>query len=128
MLNYVRKMRFTWKGNWRKGRIIIEAETLEELNAILDKLFSLGEVQVFQTTSKDFPRLPSGLGCSDAIRTLLQTKWGKDHRSMAEIREALEANALYFSKGTLSGTLTLMTKKGDIRRVKKGGKWVYRAR
>jgi len=119
-------MRFTWKGNWRKGEIIIEAETLEELNNILDKLFSLSEVQAMsQVSIEEFPTLPSGLGCSDAIRTLLQTEWGKQPRSMAEIKEALEANASYFSKGTLSGTLTLMTKGGYLRRFKKAGSWVY---
>ena len=122
-------MRFTWKGNWRKGEIAIEAETLEELNSILDKLFSLGEAQATsQISGEEFPTLPSGLGCSDAIRALLQTKWGKEPRSMAEIKEALEANALYFSKGTLSGTLTLMTRGGHLRRVKKAGKWVYVAK
>ena len=122
-------MRFTWKGNWRKGEIVIEAETLEELNAILDKLFSLSEVQaISQIAGDEFPKLPVGLGCSDAIRALLQTEWGKKHKSMAEIKEALEANALYFSKGTLSGTLTLMTRKGHLRRVKKAGKWVYLAK
>ena len=119
-------MKFTWKGNWRKGEIVIEAETLEELNSILDKLFSLSEVYATpQISGEEFPELPSGLGCSDSIRALLQTEWGKQPRSMAEIKEALEANALHFSKGTLSGTLTLMTKGGHLRRFKKAGKWVY---
>lgn len=122
-------MRFTWKGNWRKGEIVIEAETLEELNNVLDKLFSLSEVQApSQMSGEEFPTLSSGLGCSDAIRALLQTEWGKQPRSMAEIKEALEANALYFSKGTLSGTLTLMTKGGHLRRFKKAGNWVYVAK
>lgn len=124
-------MRFKWKGNWRKGEIIIEAETLEELNDVLDRLFLLGEVQETSQIKKEafpFPEVPPGLGCSDAIGTLLQTNWGKQPRSMAEIKEALEANALYFSKGTLSGTLTLMTKGGRLRRFKKDGHWVYVAK
>ena len=122
-------MRFTWKGNWRKGEIVIEAETLEELNNTLDKLFPLSEAQATsQISIEEFPTLPSGLGCSDALRALLQTEWGKQPRSMAEIKEVLEANALYFSKGTLSGTLTLMTKRGELRRSKKGGNWVYLAK
>jgi hypothetical protein len=122
-------MRFTWKGSWRKGEIVIEAETLEELNNILDKLFSLSEAQpMAQISSEEFPTLPPRLGCSDAIRALLQTEWGKHPRSMAEIKEALEANALYFSIGTLSGTLTLMTKGGHLKRFRKAGKWVYVAK
>jgi hypothetical protein len=119
-------MRVSWKGKWRSGEIVIEAETLEELNNILDKLFYLSEAQAAsQVSGEEFPQLPSGLGCSDAIRALLQTEWGRESRSMAEIKEALEANALYFSNGTLSGTLTLMTKGGYLRRVKKADKWAY---
>jgi len=119
-------VRFTWKGRWKGGEIAIEAETLEELSNILDKLFSLSKGQEpFDISSEDFPILPRGTGCADAIRTLLQTEWGKPSRSMVEIKEVLEANGLYFTKGTLSGTLTLMTQRGDIRRFRKSGKWVY---
>jgi len=119
-------MRFTWKGNWRKGEIIIEAETLEELNAVLDKVLSLGEIQEsHEVKGEEFPKIPAGLGCSEAIRALLQTDWGKQPRSMNEIKEALETNALYFSKGTLSGTLTMMAKGGHLRRFKRAGRWTY---
>ena len=119
-------MRFTWKGNWRKGEIIIEAETLEQLDATLDKVLSLSEIQESQEMKgEEFPKIRAGLGCSEAIRALSQTDWGKQPRSMNEIKEALETNALYFSKGTLSGTLTMMTKRGDLRRFKKAGRWTY---
>jgi hypothetical protein len=123
-------MRFTWKGNWRKGEILIEADTIEELNAILNKLFSLSESQTISqtTTQEEVPVLQPGLGCSEAVKTLLQTDWGKQPRSMAEIQKALEANATYFSKGTLSGTLTFLTKCGVLRRFKKGSRWVYTAK
>lgn len=119
-------MRFTWKGNWRKGEIIIEAETLEQLDATLDKVLSLSEIQESQKMKgEEFPKIRAGLGCSEAIRALLRTDWGKQPRSMNEIKEALETNALYFSKGTLSGTLTMMTKRGGLKRFKKAGRWTY---
>jgi hypothetical protein len=119
-------MKFIWRGNWRKGEIVVEAETLEELNNVLDELLPLMEVQATsQVSNEEFPLLPSGLGCSDAIKTLLQSKWGKQPRTMAEVKEVLEANALHFTKGTLSGTLTSMTKRGHLGRVKKAGKWAY---
>jgi hypothetical protein len=122
-------MRFTWKGSWRKGEILIEAETLEELNALLDKLFESGETQaISRRMASATPVLSAGLGCSEAIKTLLTCEWGKQPKSMAEIKNALEANALYFSKGTLSGTLSFLTKQGTIRRFKKMGKWVYIAK
>lgn len=119
-------MRFTWKGNWRKGEIIIEAETLEDLDAVLDKVLSLSKIQEsLEMGGEEFPKIPAGSGCSEAIRALLQTEWGRQPRSMNEITEALETNALYFSKGTLSGTLTMMTKGGHLRRFKKAGRWTY---
>lgn len=120
-------MRFTWKGNWKKGEITIEAETLDELDKTLKQLFSLGEVEESsrEVSTERIPTLHAGLGCSNAIRTLLQSEWGREPKMMNEIKDALETNALYFSKGTLSGTLTMMTKGGSLRRIKKTGRWAY---
>ena len=119
-------MKFTWKGKWRNGEIIIEAETFQELNSALRALSSAGNIQEFSTIrNEEAPVIPSVQGCSDAIRVLIRTNWGRQPRSMNEIKKALKANALYFSKGTLSGTLTAMTKRGELRRVKENGKWKY---
>ena len=119
-------MKFTWKGKWRKGEIIIEAETFQELDNALRALTSMGDIQeISRENNQGIPEMPSVRGCADAIRTLLETDWGRQPRSMSEINRALEANALHFSKGTLSGTLTTMTKRGDLRRMKKGAKWRY---
>ena len=119
-------MRFTWKGKWRKGEVIIEAESIQELDNALKELASRGEIQgIPRGNDQRAPEMPSVQGCSDAIRALMRTDWGKRPRSMSEIKKALEANALHFSKGTLSGTLTTMTKRGELRRVKKEGRWKY---
>lgn len=130
-------MRFIWKGNWRQGEVTIEAETLDELNKTLDKLTEVGKIQVHVTETGggtdsvqiteniEIPPLPAGLGATSAIKALLQSDWGRQPRTMKEIEEALEANALYFSKGTLSGTLNMMTKTSSVRRFKKGGVWAY---
>lgn len=120
-------MRYTWKGSWRGGQIVIEAETLKELNGMLDELFELGAPPTSQTVMIT-PVLPEGLGCSDAIRILLKSEWGSQPRAMAEIKATLEANALFFSKGTISGTLRFLTKRGDISRFKSAGKWLYTAK
>ena len=122
-------MRFTWKGNWKKGEITIEADTLEELERSIKKVISLGKVEETQTETPtnqiSIPTIGAGLGCSNSIRALLQSDWGREPRTMKEIEDALEANALYFSKGTLSGTLTMMTKTGSLRRIKRAGRWAY---
>lgn len=119
-------MRFTWKGRWRGGEIVIETETLEELNAVLEKTFAPTVTgSPAQTSFRTFPVLPAGLGCSDAVLTVLGSEWGAQQRSMGEIKNVLEANALFFSKGTLSGTLAFLAKRGDITRTKSAGVWVY---
>jgi hypothetical protein len=117
-------MKFTWKGKWREGEITIETENLEELDGTLQKLFLLKkDVAV---TKEDFPIVSGELGIADAIRALLQTKWGRlASRSMAEIGGALEFNMFSCTKGTLSGTLRLMNKRQELERDKKKGKWVY---
>jgi hypothetical protein len=120
-------LRFKWTGKWRGGEIELEAETLDELNSNIDRLIStnLSEPPSDSATS-DFPVVPRETGCSEAIRKSLESDWGTiTPRSMVEITQVLEANGLYFTKGTLSGTLTLMTQRGDIRRSKKNDKWVY---
>ena len=122
-------MKFTWKGKWRKGEIIIEAETFQELDNALRALSSADEIQeISRRDNQSVPEIPFVQGCADAIRALMKTDWASQPISMSEIKQALEANALYFSKGTLSGTLTTMTKRGELRRVKKDGKWKYFAK
>jgi hypothetical protein len=122
-------MKFTWKGKWRKGEVIIEAESIQELDHALKELASRGEIHgIPRVNTQNAPEMPPVQGCSDAIRALMKTDWGKQLRSMSEIKKVLEANALHFSKGTLSGTLTTMTKRGDIRRMKKDGRWKYLAK
>jgi hypothetical protein len=119
-------MKFTWRGKWRSGEIVVEAETLQELNEALRMLSSTGELQESLVNGEQrIPQIVSVQGCSDAIRALMKTDWGKQPRSMKEIKKALDANALYFSKGILSGTLTTMTKRGELRRVKEEGRWKY---
>ena len=121
-------MRFTWRGPWRKGEILIEAESLTELNSLIDSLFSSEETRTHQLEETEGPTLPPELGCSDALRELMRSEWGTQPRTMSELKQVLESNALYFSKGTLSGTLRFLSKRGDIQRLKKAGKWVYTAR
>lgn len=118
-------IKLTWKGRWRNGEVIIEAESIHELDYTLKELASKGEIQEIPEEKESVPTIPPVQGCSDAVRALIRTDWGKQPRSMSEIQRALEANALHFSKGTLSGTLTTMTKRGDLRRVRKDGRWKY---
>jgi len=73
----------------------------------------------------EIPQIVEESSCRDTIRKLLSTKWGRIPRSFREIKQALEMNAIYYSKNTLLPALTRMTKKGELRRLKKGNVFAY---
>lgn len=66
----------------------------------------------------DFPKIGRTTQCGEAVQTLLSSEWGKTPRTIGEIREAMEANAIFFPKTTLSGVLVWLVKKGQLRRWK----------
>jgi len=74
------------------------------------------------------PTIPKPAGPSDAIIKLLSTEWGKKPRIWQEINDALVTNAIYYSKGSITGTLTNLTKRNRLRRIRteKGYGYVLR--
>lgn len=68
--------------------------------------------------SESLPQIPRTTQCSEAVTALLSDPWGKTPRTIAELREAMEANAVFFPKTTLSGVLVWLVKKGSVRRFK----------
>ena len=102
--------------------------TLDELSVIIDKVSeSFRQEGNHKSRSKkielpsevqSFPQIPRTTQCSEAVTTLLNSDWGKTPRSIAELREGMEANAVFFPKTTLSGVLVWLVKKGAIRRAK----------
>ncbi len=102
---------------------------MEELNKSLNLLVANGGLQG-EVNQKEtgFPQILTGQGCKDALRELMSSEWGTHIRSMNEIKRALEGNAMFFSKGILSGTLNAMIKSGELRRVKDEGRWKYVAK
>jgi hypothetical protein len=118
-------LKYTWKGRWRDGEITVEADNFRELEAALEELSNVRKVGTGSNAKVSYPQIPSILGCTDAVRALIESDWGKKPRPMSEIKHALEDNQLYFSKGALSATLVTLSKKGDIHRVKEEGKWKY---
>ncbi len=62
---------------------------------------------------------------TEAIVQLLGTPWGKSPRDWREIREALKHNAMHFSAGSVTGTLTLLTQSHRVRRIKEGRSYRY---
>ncbi len=103
--------------------------TLEELPKIVEKVTASFPAEVSATKQRPkkpaenhdaeaFPQIPRTTQCSEAVTALLSDPWGKTPRTIAELREAMEANAVFFPKTTLSGVLVWMVKKGTVRRYK----------
>ncbi len=103
--------------------------TLDDLGEIVGKInvaFNDGTksktVQVAQPPEEssplDFPKIGRTNQCGEAVTSLLSTDWGKTPRAIGELREAMEANAIFFPKTTLSGVLVWLVKKGQLRRWK----------
>ena len=101
-------------------------ETLQELDKIVELVTEAFNIVITQKKSRSkgkpdpsqFPKIPRTNQCSEAVISLLHTDWGKNPRTIGELREAMEANAVFFPKTTLSGVLVWLTKKGDLRRWK----------
>ncbi len=103
--------------------------TLDDLDGIVEKVsdaFNVGtkrkaqkaESPKVQSQTLMFPRIARTTQCGEAVVSLLTTEWGRTPRSISELREAMEANAIFFPKTTLSGVLVWLVKKGKIRRWK----------
>lgn len=100
-------------------------ETLEDLESIVEKVSSAfkekevrGKVRPKKNGDVDYPKITHTTQCSEAIVSLLETDWGKTPRTIGELREAMEANAIFFPKSTISGVLSWLIKKGSLRRWK----------
>jgi len=103
-------------------------ETLEDLDLIIEKVSNAFKADLHtakrpqKTENKEsqakFPKINRTSQCSEAVESLLATEWGTTPRAIGELREGMEANAIFFPKTTLSGVLVWMVKKGTLRRWK----------
>ena len=99
--------------------------TLDDLKGIVDKVtiaFNSDprpEVRLVEKADAlNYPKIPRTNQCSEAIISLLSTDWGKIPRTIGELREAMDANAIFFPSTTLSGVLIWLVKKDKLRRWK----------
>jgi hypothetical protein len=60
-----------------------------------------------------------------AIKKLLSTDWGKEPRTLNEIRSGLACNAIHISKENLGSTLTKLARNGRLSRVRKNEHYAY---
>ena len=112
-----------------KTEVIDTLNNIDEIVSKINKAFN-GEkqkrtVKQVKTSAlkedvspRDFPKIGRTTQCGEAVQALLSSDWGKTPRTIGEIREAMEANAIFFPKTTLSGVLVWLVKKGQLRRWK----------
>src|SRR5213594_3579431 len=128
-------LKLAYDGSWRGARIHVEADSVSELaNAILE-LGKSGEVGLEESPKDEgsagsigeYPQILGHIGCASGLRVILASEWGRmEGRTESEISNAFRANALHFPHGTISGLLTSLTRRGELRRIgKKGGSYAY---
>lgn len=108
--------------------------TLDDISGIVGKVSAaFEEIHVLAKKVEEkappveekFPTIATPSGATDAIIKLLSTDWGRTPRTWSELKEAMEVNAAYYSTGSITGSLTYLTKKGTIRRIKTDRGYAY---
>ncbi len=76
--------------------------------------------------AQTYPKITSAANCEDAALRLLETNWGKWRpRTMEELKDAMKANKMKYTKRTLTGTLNKLADKGMVRRWNTNTGFVY---
>ena len=83
------------------------------------------EVVLEQASKGEIPMIGTPANLRDGITKLLSSEWGKDPRTLGELQNALEINALFYPLGTMSAELTRMTKGALIGRKKTPRGYAY---
>jgi len=79
-----------------------------------------------EAVTQIYPKILRTENCDDAILRVLETDWGKWRpRTINELKEALKANGLHYSKRMFAGVLMGLVRKGKVRRWKTDAGHVY---
>jgi hypothetical protein len=79
-----------------------------------------------KTPAQTYPKIKSATNCEDAVLRLLETDWGKWRpRTMEELKDAIKANKIKYTKRTLTKTLNKLADKGMVRRWSTNTGFVY---
>ncbi|MCJ7767930.1 hypothetical protein MUP79_06035 [Candidatus Bathyarchaeota archaeon] len=131
-------VKISCNGFWNGLSTCVEGDSVAEVEHAISELERRGRFEPTprsESTESDkqvddtgnYPSLSGDKGCTNAIRELLDSEWGKtEPRNENELTLAMKANAIHYSHGSISGVLTQLTQKGEIRRVgKKNGSYAY---
>jgi len=129
-------LKLTYVGPWNGGTIHLETDNFSELTKAMSQLSENNRLEAAETgqpsvenasSASGYPSISGILSCAGAIRALLSSDWGRvEGRTEAELTVAMKASAIHYPRGTISGLLTAMTRRGELRRIgKKMGSYAY---
>jgi hypothetical protein len=76
--------------------------------------------------AQTYPKITGVINCEEAILGLLETDWGKWRpRTMEELKDAMKASKITYTKRTLERTLNKLADKGMVRRWSTNTGFVY---
>ena len=79
-----------------------------------------------KTPAQTYPKIKSVASCENAVLRLLETDWGKWRpRTMEELKDAMKASEIKYTKRTLESTLNKLADKGMVRRWNTNTGFVY---
>ena len=79
-----------------------------------------------KTPSQTYPKIKATANCEQAVLGLLESDWGKWRpRTMEELKDAMKASNVKYTKRTLTGTLNKLADKGMVRRWNTNTGFVY---
>jgi len=79
-----------------------------------------------KTPAQIYPKITSATTCEDAVLGLLETDWGKWRpRTMDELKDAMKASNMKYTKRTLKATLNALSNKGMVHRWNTNTGFVY---
>ena len=119
-----------------KGTITQLANEIEAISAFTDLASSKLSNAVTSVESEttlapgeivgvDIPAIKASKSTTENVRALFVSPWGKLPRSLNDVQKALEVNGVPDSPENISPVLLNLVRGGELRRIKKGGKWTY---
>lgn len=122
------------------GYLQLSEENEDALKEKLDSLLNFRDAIVAKLeteTSKmqntvsvplDIPSIEHPSSQYDAIVKVVQSDWARrEPRGLNEIHSALATNAIHMDKTALGSRLTILTRQGKVRRIKRDGTFAYTA-
>ena len=68
---------------------------------------------------------PDKIGPLGRIRVLVVEDYFKEKRAIDDVRRLLEEKAIFYKSSDIAPSLIRLVKKGELRRLKEDGNWVY---